>query len=61
MSNDIELRDYFAAQALNGFMATIQTPFSGHAEPSYNDHLAEGAYLIADAMLKAREAQDERT
>ena len=41
------LRDYFAAKAINGLLA------SGEAAPW--KVLAENAYRIADAMLKARE------
>jgi hypothetical protein len=44
------LRDYFAAKAMTGLLtAEIVGEYS-------NEHVAEIAYLIADAMLKAREA-----
>ena len=42
------LRDYFAAQAMQGMMVDVQIP-------SYN-YIAQTAYLMADAMMKAREA-----
>ena len=43
------LRDYFAAQAMTGLLtAEIVGEYS-------NEHVAEIAYRIADAMLKARE------
>ena len=44
------LRDYFAAKALQGMLAE-----SGGGA-LHNTNLSEFAYLIADAMLKAREA-----
>lgn len=50
------LRDYFAAKA----MAAIVRRYDGHSfgggpnSPQYKD-LADDAYFIADAMLKARE------
>ena len=43
------LRDYFAAKAMQGFMANKANPM--HFQPE-ND--AAWAYTIADAMLKAR-------
>jgi hypothetical protein len=49
-SNGMTLRDYFAAKAMTGLLtAEIVGEYS-------NDHVAEIAYRIADAMLKAREA-----
>ncbi len=44
------LRDYFAAKAMQGFMANKSNPM--HFQPE-ND--ANWAYSIADAMLRARE------
>ena len=45
------LRDYFAAKAMQGMMADGQVlKLVGDSE------LANAAYAIADAMLKAREA-----
>ena len=41
------LRDYFAAKAMQGMLAA--------SENYANDELANFAYLVADAMLKARE------
>ena len=43
------LRDYFAAKALQGFASTL----TGTA-PVLFDVLSRDAYLMADAMLKAR-------
>ena len=45
------LRDYFAAKAMQGFMANKSNPM--HFQPEDD---ASWAYSIADAMLKAREA-----
>lgn len=45
------LRDYFAAKAMQGFMANKSNPM--RFDP---DNDAKWAYTIADAMLKAREA-----
>lgn len=49
--NGMDLRDYFAAKALEGMCAGQQTQLFAN-----QIHLAEGAYLLADAMMKAREA-----
>ena len=46
------LRDYFAAQALQGYLAMYSDP--NYQGPTYSD-AAESAYNFADAMLKARE------
>ena len=43
------LRDYFAAKAMQGFMANKSNPM--HYQPEED---AQWAYMIADAMLKAR-------
>jgi beta-N-acetylglucosaminidase len=45
------LRDYFAAKAMQGFMANKSNPM--HFQPESD---ASWAYSIADAMMKAREA-----
>ena len=46
------LRDFFAGCALMGF--TSQICKAKWPEP-YSQHMAEDAYTLADAMLKARE------
>lgn len=46
------LRDYFAAKALNGLLAASLM----HEGVWKQNEVAETAYEIADAMLKAREA-----
>jgi hypothetical protein len=49
--NGMTLRDYFAAKAMQGLLA------SGNLPKTMPDaDLAECAYALADAMLKAREA-----
>jgi len=45
------LRDYFAAKAMQGWLANSKTAY----DTSY-EHLSEVFYGMADAMLKAREA-----
>jgi hypothetical protein len=44
------LRDYFAAKAMQGVLVGIE------CGPDDVANLAESAYILADAMLKAREA-----
>jgi len=46
------LRDYFAAKALTNFRDQI----GSQSDQEWFDIVAKGAYRIADAMLKAREA-----
>jgi hypothetical protein len=51
------LRDYFAANVLQGVMSSIEmgiTFSKGDKPPS--DEIAESCYAMADAMMKAREA-----
>ncbi|HBW9408212.1 TPA: hypothetical protein MFP05_09020 [Klebsiella pneumoniae] len=51
----LTLRDYFAAKAMQGWLASYpesnQHPVATHHEKM----VAELSYLMADAMLKARE------
>ncbi len=47
--NGMTLRDYFAAKAMQGMLAENGGGAVG------NDKLAEFAYHLADAMIKARE------
>jgi hypothetical protein len=49
-SPGMSLRDYFAGQALAGYLACPDLSFTNSAT------LARDCYGIADAMLKAREA-----
>ena len=48
---ELDMRDYFAARALQGLMANKSNPL--HFNPEDD---AAYVYRIADAMLKAREA-----
>jgi hypothetical protein len=49
---NMSLRDHFAAKALQGFMANKSNPmlFNPEADAHY-------AYIIADAMIKARDVE----
>jgi len=47
----ISMRDYFAAKALQGIMASSEIDWQGQS------NLASSCYEIADAMLKAREEE----
>ena len=49
--NGMTLRDYFAARALQNFRDQI----GSQSDQEWFDLMAEGAYRMADAMLKARE------
>jgi hypothetical protein len=44
------LRDYFAAKAMQGFCGNAAN------QDALPGEIAGGAYLVADAMMKAREA-----
>jgi DNA-directed RNA polymerase specialized sigma subunit len=44
----MDLRDYFAAKAMQGMMAD-------HTRDNYPEEYAKHAYRIADAMMKERE------
>ena len=46
----MSLRDYFAAQALVGFISQAPAPFTAETHAT----VAFDAYRLADAMLKAR-------
>ena len=51
LSHGMELRDYFAAQAMQGMLVGNQY---------FDDHvMAQAAYQMADYMMKQREKQDE--
>ena len=58
-SDDMILRDYFAAAALQGLCAgfsALDRDWPRDDEPEGYDVAAEHAYQMADAMLKARDA-----
>jgi hypothetical protein len=50
-ASEMSMRDYFAAKAMQGLLAGI-TPTTVWS----HDEVAETAYNVADAMLRAREA-----
>jgi len=54
----ISLRDYFAAKAMQGWVASSPVisgePMNGSAEMA--EQIAGASFILADAMLKAREA-----
>ena len=54
------LRDYFAAKAIQAILPSYQNAFDDETgsddDPAFPELLAKDAYVMADAMLKAREA-----
>ncbi len=54
LSEQPTLRDQFAMAALTGYLASMPEDANMRSEL-----IARAAYLLADAMLKAREAQNE--
>jgi high-affinity Fe2+/Pb2+ permease len=54
---NISLRDYFAAHALQGMPARDEMGRSTFTECK-SEEMAKWAYLLADAMLVAREQED---
>ncbi|WIF73783.1 hypothetical protein QN092_07900 [Proteus vulgaris] len=53
MLADISFRDYLAAEAMNAMITTAATPVLISMDELEN-HIAKTAYVMADAMLKAR-------
>lgn len=53
-SNGLTLRDYFAGQALAGFLSGRKEAYDGSATEA--DWFAGAAYDVADAMLRKRGA-----
>ena len=51
----MDLRDYFAAKAMEGMLASRGVIYGANADAD-DAKGAERAYKIADAMMKAREA-----
>ena len=54
-TNGMTLRDYFAAKAMQGIISASGDN-NGHVD-YHEDWVAKNAYKMADAMLKAREAE----
>lgn len=50
----MSLRDYFAAKAAQGFIAGAMADGTTFGTSNDADVVASTAYLVADAMLKAR-------
>jgi len=57
-SEGMDLRDYFAASALQGLLAYHATA-GWYAPP--DAELARESYKMADEMMKAREPKDEQS
>ncbi|HEY2455182.1 MAG TPA: hypothetical protein VGI71_21690 [Scandinavium sp.] len=55
-TDDMTIRDYFAAKAMQGIFASGTSLNIGPSHHDEMDGLATTFYLMADAMLKAREA-----
>ena len=58
--NGMTLRDYFAAKALTGFLETAIDWIPTEKQPDFDSlelfkDLARDSYVLADAMLKARD------
>jgi hypothetical protein len=52
------LRDYFAAKVIGGLMANTEVPFGDELDSAIK-WASEQSYNIADAMLKAREINND--
>lgn len=50
------LRDYMAAKAMQGWLASFPESYQHPVSSGKADLVAEVSYLMADAMLRAREA-----
>ena len=50
----MSLRDYFAGQALAGFMGNSETRFTTDTHLTWQQKASKQCYLVADAMLEAR-------
>lgn len=55
----MDLRDYFAAQAMKPLITIIDTDPNVVDGDDFRDKVASAAYLIADAMMKAREIKHD--
>lgn len=54
----MSLRDYFAGQVLAGALANPATMMDAEND-EHTQQLASIVYTVADAMLRARETQDD--
>ena len=55
-TDDMTIRDYFAAKAMHGYISTAGGPCIIGGLDGAEDELAKQSYKMADAMLRAREA-----
>ena len=55
LAQDMTLRDYFAGQALQGYMASGRLEFENMVQEG-EDVISTISYQFADAMMKARES-----
>jgi hypothetical protein len=62
-ASTMELRDWFAGQAVKGLLGGPNAPRKSGSESSeqYAARVAEEAYLFADAMLRARESSPDES
>jgi len=51
----MDLRDYFAAKALQGLLASSDVNQERFGATGFVDNLVKSAYIYADAMMKERE------
>jgi hypothetical protein len=51
----MDLRDYFAAKAMQGLLASLGEWTSGLPSHEFSESLAADAFWIANAMMKERE------
>lgn len=56
--NGMTLRDYFAAQALTGYLLGARSEGWAPPNPTQQEFMARNTYEMADAMLAAREKKD---
>ncbi|MCK6916342.1 hypothetical protein [Enterobacter roggenkampii] len=52
----LTVRDYFAAKALSGWLASYPESCTHPIVAGNADEVAKHSYMLADAMLRAREA-----
>lgn len=54
-NHGMTLRDYFAAKAMSGWLASYPESCTHPIVAGNADEVAKHSYMLADAMLKARE------
>jgi hypothetical protein len=60
---DMELREWFAGQALGGILANAHFPQQGSGEPfdQFAARVTDSAYRLAEAMLKEGRRRKKET